>query len=175
MHDHGAVAQGLEQAAHNRSVVGSIPTRPTSPSSGRNYSSGRGRGNPHELGASSEVEVFAALHRAGYVVCLPFGQARHYDCVIEREGSFQRVQVKTGFLNGHGAILWECRSIRFYDSESRDYRGEADLFAVWVPEIRECFLVPVAECGRVRSALRLVPAKNGQRKGIRPADEYRLR
>jgi hypothetical protein len=94
--------------------------------------------------------------------------------VIEQGAEFRRVQIKTGFHDGHGSVRWECRSIRFYDSCSRPYQGEADLFAVWVPETRECFLVPVEECGRYVSALRVEPPRNRQRKGIRSADAYRL-
>ena len=169
MTDDGAVAQGLEQSAHNRSRVGSNPTRPT-----RRTSSGRGRGRQHEIGAASELEVFAALDRSGYAVSVPFGRARRYDCVIERDGSFRRVQIKTGYHDGGGAVRWECRSNRFYDSCSRAYRGDADLFAVWVPETRECFLVPVEECGRCVAALRVDPPRNGQRRRIRLAAHYRL-
>ena len=118
--------------------------------------------------------MFAALDRAGYAVSIPFGRARRYECVVERHGAFLRVQVKTGFQDGGGAIRWECRSVRFYDSRSRAYRGEADLFAVWVPETRECYLVPVEECGRRMATLRVEPPRNGQRRRIRLAAEYRL-
>jgi hypothetical protein len=141
----------------------------------RSTSSGRGRARPHEIGDASEVEAIAALSRAGYVVSVPFGAHPRYDCIIDRGGMLQRVQIKTGHEDGFGAVRWECRSQRFYDGLSRPYHREADLFAVWVPETRQCYLVPVEECGRYQAALRITVPRNGQHKRVRLAADYLLR
>ena len=144
----GALAQRSEQPAHNRTRVGSNPTRPTRSGTPRSSRSGRGRAAPHLLVERSELEVLAELHRAAYRVSLPLGANARYDCIIDDGSCLLRVQIKTGFLDGFGAIRWATRSVRFYDGASRDYQGQADLFAVWVPETRSCYLAPVKDCGR---------------------------
>jgi hypothetical protein len=106
---------------------------------------------------------------------VPFGGNVRYDCVVDDGVRLSRVQVKTGFLDGFGAIRWATRSVRFYDGATRDYYGQADLFAVWVPETRRCYLVPVDQCGRREATLRVVPPRSGQRRGIRPASDYELK
>jgi hypothetical protein len=58
---------------------------------------------------------------------------------------------------------------------ARSYGGLADVFAVWVPEIARCYVVPVSECGSSAFAMRLSPARNNQRKKTRMAADYELR
>src|SRR5690242_13162278 len=108
--DDGALAQRSEQSAHNRKCEGSNPSRPT-----RAASSGRGRAAPFALGEASEVEVFAELHRAGYSVSLPLGGNERYDCIIDDGERLPRVQIKTGFDDGAGAVRFATRSVRLYD------------------------------------------------------------
>jgi hypothetical protein len=159
--------------AHATTPLGP-PGRRSRSGAKRSTSSGRGRSRPHEIGDASEVEAIAALSRAGYIVSIPFGAHPRYDCIIDRGGVIQRVQIKTGYEDGYGAVRWECRSRRFYDGLSRSYHTQADLFAVWVPETRQCFLVPVEECGRYAAALRIVPPRNGQHRRVRLAADYAL-
>lgn len=84
------------------------------------------------------------------------------------------MQIKTGYQDAYGAVRWECRSRRFFDGLSRSYHGQADLLGVWVPETRQCYLVPVGVCPRHSAAMRLTPPKNGQRRRIRLASDYLL-
>jgi hypothetical protein len=167
---HGRVAQGLEQATHNRSVVGSNPTPPIS-----RTQSGRGRRAPHRIGAASEPEVFVALQRAGYtVLAAPFASQRRYDCVIDDGERLRRVQIETGYV-GCDAVRFASRSTAGSGpNRSRSYHGAADLFAVWVPELQRCCLAPVRECGRRDATLRLSPARNGRLAGARRAVDFEL-
>ena len=129
------------------------------------------------LGAASEVAVFTALRLAGYRVSVPMMDAGSpYDCVIDDGARLQRVQIKTGYV-ARGAVEWSCRSTSYHRTGGtmRDYVGVADLFAVWVPELAQCYLVPVAECGRHLTALRLEPSRNNQQKRVRLAADYELR
>lgn len=59
------------------------------------------------IGDTSEFIVMVALARMGYRIVIPYGENHRYDIVIEREGAFARVQVKTGRLR-HGAIIFNC-------------------------------------------------------------------
>lgn len=49
-----------------------------------------------------------------------------------------------------------------------------DWLAVFDPTTDRCFYIPAKELGEGRSCvlLRLTPARNGQRRGIRPAADY---
>jgi hypothetical protein len=42
--------------------------------------------------------------RAGYLVSIPLGEDHRYDLVIEKDGIFKSVQVKTGLAKGRYAI-----------------------------------------------------------------------
>lgn len=123
------------------------------------------------LGGSSEVEAFAASRPAGYRVCVPvLGHDSPYDCVIDDGTRLHRVQIKTGYVDVHDSVRFATRSTSYHrGGGSRTYRDTADPFAVWVPELARCYLVPVSE-----SALRLVPARNGQTRRTRPAADYEL-
>ena len=157
-------------------VVGSSPTPGASARAPDRRSSGRGRRASVALGAASELETVAALRRAGYHVSIPvLDGGSPYDCIIDDGRSLLRVQIKTGYI-ARGSVWWACRSTSYHrrGGTVRDYVGVADLFAVWVPETGQCYLVPVAGCGRHESALRLAPARNGQRKRVRLAADYEV-
>ena len=51
---------------------------------------------PKVRGELTEMEVFAALQRAGYVILIaPFTDNARYDCVIDDGERLLRVQIKT--------------------------------------------------------------------------------
>jgi len=128
---------------------------------------------PKEVGERSEGMVLAALLREKKVVLLPFGDSQRYDLVIDEGGEFLRVQVKTGRLKD-GAIRFPCCSSYYQTYEKFNYRGQADLFGVYCPELDAVFLVPVDQVGVTEATLRTCPTKNGQRKGVRLAEDYVL-
>ncbi|MDF1502076.1 group I intron-associated PD-(D/E)XK endonuclease [Roseisolibacter sp. H3M3-2] len=132
--------------------------------------------NPKTVGERSEVFVLAALVRAGYEVLIaPFTDNRRYDLVIDDGSRFLRVQVKTGRLRG-GAVIFPTSSSQAHRGRGRQsYRGACDLFAVYCPDNEAVYLVPVDEVGEIKCRLRVAPAANGQRAGVRLAEDYLLR
>jgi hypothetical protein len=56
----------------------------------------------------------------------------------------------------------------------RDYRGDADFFAVYCHSRGDVYLVPVEDCPSRGAHLRLEPARNRQRSGVRMASDYLL-
>ena len=56
----------------------------------------------------------------------------------------------------------------------KHYRGQADYFAVYCPETKGVYLVPVDAVGVAQAHLRLIPPKNGQEKNVRWAKDYEL-
>ena len=77
-----------------------------------------------------------------------------------------------------GAVHFHPCSI---DSRSKNggcvrkgYAGEIDLFGVYCPELRTCYLVPVEKATATECSLRVNPPKNGQKAGIRWAKSYEI-
>ena len=152
-----------KQGTHNPKIVGSNPTGSIV------------RAAPRTVGECSELEAFSAFHRAGYPVLISPFRTLRYDCAVEIDGRLLRVQVKTGRVV-EGAVHFPCKSSSPYrDKTGNAYHGDADLFAVWVPTLGKCYVIPVNECGRAGVALRLTPAKNGQSKRVRLAADFELR
>ena len=124
--------------------------------------------------------VQARLFLAGKVVLKPYGDNQRYDLVIEEEGVFKKVQCKTGRVKD-GVILFEANSCSRYCKQQkeetgktydiRNYKEDAELFAVYCPELDKTYLVPTALCG---GSLRLEPTKNGQAKDIVWAKDYEI-
>src|SRR5437870_1083507 len=127
---------------------------------------------PSELGAQAELAVAAALTRAGKQVYLPFFAAHaRVDLIFEDELGFHRVQCKTSRVVGDVIAFATCSNSK---QVRRDYRGEVDLFGVYSPELDRVFMVPVGDVPLRLGHLRLRPARNGQAKRIRWANEYAL-
>ena len=118
-----------------------------------------------------------ALVRSGKRLLRPLSSATRYDLAIDNEdGTFTRVQCKMSVLR-NGRVEFRIYSISGHRTQPVSYRGQVDAFGVYCPGTAECYLVPmqaVANCGSVAS-LRVVPAKNGQTRGLRPAADYVVR
>jgi hypothetical protein len=163
------VAQRSEFPVHTRAIVGSNPTPGTPLSEGI-------RMRPHDTKAQGERStgaILGALVREGRTVLLPFGDNQRYDLVVEENGSFVRVQCKTARLIENGRVLeFATCSSRWDHKPRRDYRGQADLFGVYSPELDRIYLVPVESVGKTAAYLRLVPCKNKQKQAIRYASDF---
>ncbi|MGH9198272.1 MAG: group I intron-associated PD-(D/E)XK endonuclease, partial [Acidimicrobiia bacterium] len=154
----------------------------TSAKSARRGPKHEGRPHPKVVGDASQAMVLGRLVQAGRTVLVPFGENTRYDYVIEeKDGSFTRVQVKTGRLR-KGAIVFATCSTSYHHPNNRGmvaykhcYRGQADLFGVYCPETDAIYLVPVSEVGTTTAALRVESTRNNQSKKIRWASDYEVR
>lgn len=125
-------------------------------------------------GDLTEMEVAMGLLRAGRKVLKPFSTGLRYDLVIDNEdGSFTRVQCKTGILKG-GCIQFRLYSVSGHRTRGISYQGQVDAFGVHCPQNGGTYLVPISALARCEKAatLRLHPAKNGQTQGVRYARDY---
>ncbi len=57
---------------------------------------------------------------------------------------------------------------------TRDYKGQADYFAVYSPAFKKVYLIPVDDVGTTAVTLRLNPTKNNQEKFVRWAKDYEM-
>jgi hypothetical protein len=137
--------------------------------------------NTKAAGEITEAAVLTEFLKAGFPVLLPFGENQRYDLVVEAGGRFLRVQRKTaspcGWHDDRSCIRFHAYSARFVSREfrARDaYRDKADLFAAYAPSTGQVYVLPVDDVPETDVWLRLTPARNNQRAGIRMAEDHTL-
>jgi hypothetical protein len=124
------------------------------------------------VGNVSEAAVLAALLKRGYVVLTPWGDNERYDLVIDNEGTFERVQVKTGRIIS-GAVVVDAKSVS--TKGTNWYHGQVDHIAAYCTELDKCYLVPMVVFGKRRSiSLRFEASKNHQSKRVTLAKDFEL-
>ncbi len=134
--------------------------------------------HPKDIGDRTTLAVMLVLREAGFGVLTPFGENTRYDLAIDNGCKIFRVQCKTGRIR-QGAVRFAVCScyghhLRAKDAR-RDYQGQVDYFGVYCPDNIAVYLVPIADLSvRVQAALRVEPARNGQRNKIRLASEYEI-
>jgi hypothetical protein len=134
--------------------------------------------HPKAVGDRSTLAVMLALHAAGYGVFLPFGENTRCDLVVDDGARLARVQCKTGRLR-QGAVRFATASTYLHHSNPRTgrrhYQGEIDYFAIHCPDTGAVYLVPIEDVpARVKAALRVDSARNGQQRRIRLAAPYEI-
>jgi hypothetical protein len=131
--------------------------------------------HPVDIGLRSEVALTHIFVQLGYAVFLPVGHNHRFDLIVEARGQFLRVQCKTGRLRD-GVVRFNTVSVRSNrrDVLRRSYAGEVDAFAVWCPQNGKSYFVPVGDLASGIATLRVLPAANNQRRGVRWAKDYEL-
>jgi hypothetical protein len=131
-----------------------------------------------QKGDFAELKVAADLINRGCRISIPFGEDCDYDLIADYEGRLHRVQVKHTRSDGR-IVLVRCRSHSLTNGRVRmtkRYTAQTvDWVAVYDCTSERCFYCPSRELGpggRATLTLRLRPARNGQRRGIRSAEDY---
>jgi hypothetical protein len=134
--------------------------------------------HPKAIGDRTTLAIMLALKAAGFTVLLPFGENSRYDLVIDDGNRLSRVQCKTGRLRAGAIRFAACSSYAHHRRrlvDRRDYHGQVDFFAVYCPETEAVYLIPIKDLPvRVQGALRVAPALNNQRQGVRLAADYEI-
>lgn len=122
-------------------------------------------------GNATEAAILEAFASRGFGVLIPFGDGEPFDLVVHLgSGEFLRVQCKTARLLD-GCVVFNGRSTD-HGRGRRTYDGLADVFGAYLPANDMVYLVPVGS--RFTPRLRLAPARNNQRRGVRFAADYEL-
>jgi hypothetical protein len=130
-----------------------------------------------QKGDLAELKVAADLASRGCSISLPFGEDCDYDLIADFDSVLHRIQVKYTESDGQ-TVLMRCRSHSLTKGKVRHtkyYTAETvDWIAVYDRTSDRCYYCPSRELGGGRSelTLRLTPTRNGQRIGIRDADDY---
>lgn len=128
-------------------------------------------------GDLAELKVAADLAARGCQISIPFSEDCDYDLIADKDGQLHRVQVKYTESDGR-IIVVRCRSHSLTNGKVRQVKQYTaktiDWIAVYDRTSGRCYYCPASELGAGRShmSLRLVPALNGQRTGIRSAVDY---
>ena len=122
------------------------------------------------------LKVAADLAERGCSLSFPYGEDCDYDLIADMTGVLHRVQVK--YTESDGKVIGvRCTSESLTNGKVRQtkhYTAETiDWIAVY-DRTTDCCYCPASELGSGRRYLhlRLVPARNGQRIGIRQACDY---
>lgn len=124
-----------------------------------------------QLAKEGELRFAAEFLRQGWQIFLPYGEDSPIDLLIEKEGVFRRVQVKsTSPLNG--AI--HCRIKSSNNWQVKKYtKKEIDFFGIYDYLNKKGYLIPIEDfTGMTEANIRLDKPKNNQSKRIRQAEKY---
>lgn len=124
-----------------------------------------------QIAKEGELRFAAEFVRKGWNIFLPYGEDSPVDLLIEKDGEFKRVQVKTT-CPINGAIV--CRLKSSNNWQVKKYtKKEIDFFGIYDYKNKKGYLLPIENFeGRTDVYLRLEKAKNNQIERIRLAEDY---
>ena len=127
-----------------------------------------------QKGAIAEAAIALEALKLGIEVYRPIAEGGRYDMILVVDGQLLRVQCKWATRYGEVVVV-RCYSNRrartglvrrLYSSD------EIDAFAAYCVELDRCFFMPIGLFPTQEVRLRLSPARNNQRRGIRWADDF---
>lgn len=131
----------------------------------------------NDKGGIAEAAVTLEALRLGFVVSRPVTDGTRYDLIVDTSTRLWRVQVKWAATEGD-TIVVRNRTVRQATGRrvvTRYNAAEVDAIAGYNAEHDLCVLVPIHEIeDAAHMTLRLSPAKNNQRVGVRMASAYAL-
>jgi len=126
-------------------------------------------------GVVGQLRVAHQYQLFGYNIFFPFGDTQKYDLVIEKEGIFKKVQVKTtlakeGYIYVDARVIGHnLKGVKVYQPNATDF----DILAVVEMKSQNVYAIPYDGSQR-QFTLRTAIAKNNQQKNVRLASDYIL-
>ena len=117
--------------------------------------------NHNQKGCYAEYLFSTMAMKQGFNVCMPLLGASHYDCIIEKNGTLYKIQIK--FIskdrkkNTHNKYSEQCvlrRAGRFYKLKYVDY------FALYHQQLNGFFIIPNKEQKTIRIRAEGIYKKN---------------
>ena len=121
--------------------------------------------------------AIARLTELEWHVCLPISEHMPYDLIAEKDGICKRVQVR--YTTPKNDILAVKLRSSWSDKNgchsTLRIKGDFDVLAVFNPVTKQVYFVDDKEFSNSTSInLRLCPSKNGQKIGVRYAENYNI-
>jgi len=132
---------------------------------------------PHHTKNKGDLGVLHAkvdLAEKGYRLLLPLSEHEPFDLVAYKDGTFLRVQVRyRTMVNGFICVEFKSNwADRRGNHRLKVDKNAVDVFCVYCPDTRTCYYVDPREGGQTMS-LRIAAPRNGQKKGVRLAKDFR--
>jgi PD-(D/E)XK endonuclease len=127
-----------------------------------------------QKGAIAEAAIALEAMKLGIEVYRPLAEGGRFDLILVVDGQLLRVQCKWATRYGE-VVLVRCYSARRARQGlvRRLYTAdEIDAFAAYCLDLDRCFFLPIDLFPNREISLRLSPARNNQRRGIRWADDF---
>lgn len=125
------------------------------------------------VGIIGEQILIAEFVKRGFNVLAPIGDNLPYDFVVEVDGRFIRIQVKTTEKITDGCMIFQTNRSNPYTRTIYKYsKSEIDYFGFYCIENGFIGLLPIEDCNGKTITLRVLETKNKQRKNIRFASDY---
>lgn len=131
--------------------------------------------NPNHRGAIAEANVKAWFIGAGLDVFEPIRDDCRVDLVVDIDSDLKRVQVKCAHYKD-GKVTFKCCSDmthKFHGTDGEDYVGVIDGFAVYCPEIDNCYWIDIEDAPNSRMELRVEDPDHPNRR-INWAEDYEI-
>lgn len=123
------------------------------------------------IGRSGELIAMSKYISLGYTVLQPVNKDGIYDFVIENNGIFKRVQVKTRkFINGLIKISLQRRFTK--TTGVKYYSNDIDVFCVVDYETNDVYHINKSDCSISSLYLRKEKCINNQSKSVKLAKDY---
>jgi hypothetical protein len=127
--------------------------------------------NKKQLSKEGELRFASEFIRKGWNVFLPYGEDGPIDLLLEKEGQFKRIQIKsTSPING----TIHCRIKSSNNWQIKKYtKKDIDYFGIYDYSNKKGYFIPIEEMeGFGETILRIEKTKNNQSKGVRLAENY---
>ena len=133
--------------------------------------------NTTSIGDIGESLAIAKFTKEGLTVSKPLSNDARYDLIVEINNGLYRVQVKSTNSIKDGKMVFATKTTNYTKGSwaSNAYNpSDIDIFFLYCLENDWCGLYFVNEATSIPVELniRLIPAKNGQKVGIRLAEDY---
>ncbi len=115
-------------------------------------------------GNISELKFLKDLVKNDIKTFTLYGDAQHYDLIIENNNKFSRIQIKTGTFNKDGSIVFS--PFRTCKGQFKSYEGEIDYFGIFCPKNNKSYLVPMQRVGHINNFKKFRIGKDEQEKFI---------
>ena len=122
------------------------------------------------------LKAIAEMCSQGYTILVPMTEHATYDCVIEKDGKFKRVQCKYRSLDKTGTINIQFKSSwadRNGTHVQKIDKKNVDIYAIYCPDVEKVFFIE-PEMFDTSVTIRVKNPKNNQKANVRIADDYLL-
>ncbi|MFA5930913.1 MAG: group I intron-associated PD-(D/E)XK endonuclease [archaeon] len=124
-----------------------------------------------QLAKEGELRFAAEFIRKGWNVFLPYGEDSPIDLLIQKNGEFKRIQIKST-KSKNGVLFGRLKSSNNWQVKKYS-KNEIDYFGLYDAESKSGYLLPIeVVSGMTEITLRIEKSKNNQKKNIRDAKDY---